>query len=225
MSKVLMVLDSMQPYEDAAEAIRQADRRGVLTKVPRLRQVVAWHVGRRKTHPLEHASTWARGADLNLVSDACEIVAEDLGAPLTARRCFYLAVLCKAPKPEIRRRLNRDAAHETATMFSFLASYVAGPAPARESFARHFRQLAEGFQKIADVAGTEGRPPADLITTAVAVEDYHVSDSTIRRWVREGRLQDFRAPGKKNTRAILVSRSAVAALQPRKKSTSAASIL
>jgi len=166
MSKALALLDSTKPYNDAAETIRQADRRGVLAKVPRLRQVVAWHSGRRKTSPLEPAPAGVRAngagvglGDPNLVLDACEIAAGDLGAPMTARGYLHdPSILRSIPRDEFSRRMNRDHALDVATMLSFLADHLAGPPAARESFARQFRRLAEQFQKIAETLGTGKHP-------------------------------------------------------------------
>jgi hypothetical protein len=62
-------------------------------------------------------------------------------------------------------------------------------------------------------AGGEGTP-RDLIATAVAVRDYRVSPTTLRRLVAEGKIHDYRKYGHKKNAALILSRAEVASKYP-----------
>jgi hypothetical protein len=75
--------------------------------------------------------------------------------------------------------------------------------------------------KAPDGAGKEeaggGETPGDLIATAVAVRDYRVSRSTLRRLVADGTIRDWRKRGHKGNAALILSRADVAAKYPSSK--------
>ena len=58
--------------------------------------------------------------------------------------------------------------------------------------------------------------PADLITTAVAVQKYHVSRSTIARALRDGRLTSYRSHRASRTSAHRLQEAEVAAMWPKR---------
>ena len=62
-----------------------------------------------------------------------------------------------------------------------------------------------------------GAKPDDLITTAVAVWDFGVSRSTLRRAVKAGELRDYRPAGHAENAPYLLSRAEVASRWPRGK--------
>lgn len=88
--------------------------------------------------------------------------------------------------------------------------------------ARLFARLPDQVEKAADLASGGqvtggGETPDDLIATAVAVRDYRVSRSTLRRLVAEGKIHDYREPGHKKNAALKLSRAEVASKYPSSK--------
>jgi hypothetical protein len=79
--------------------------------------------------------------------------------------------------------------------------------------------IAETIQKwfgAQDKARTDGKPD-DLITTEIAVRDYCVCESTIRRKVKAGKLHDYRPAGSAKNAKLLLSRAELARLFPANK--------
>ena len=61
-----------------------------------------------------------------------------------------------------------------------------------------------------------GALPDDLISMAVAVAEYGVSRSTLRRAIRDGRLRSYRAPGSATNTGHRLSRRELSSLFPRR---------
>jgi hypothetical protein len=81
--------------------------------------------------------------------------------------------------------------------------------------ARVLAILKADAEKAAAAGG--GETPGDLITTAVALRDYLVSRTTLRRLVAEGKIHDYRKPGHKKNAALILSRAEVASKYPSNK--------
>jgi len=55
---------------------------------------------------------------------------------------------------------------------------------------------------LSDLHASE-RPPSDLVPTNVAVSEYETTSRTILRYIQDGKLQDYRAPGKATAKHML----------------------
>ncbi len=64
-----------------------------------------------------------------------------------------------------------------------------------------------------EIHGSSGQgveqPPTDLITTAIAVDEYHASRSTLRRAKDDGRLRDYRREGAPKNSPLMLSRAEI----------------
>jgi len=58
--------------------------------------------------------------------------------------------------------------------------------------------------------------PPDVITSAVAIKEFCVSPATLRRAAKDGRLQDYRAPGHAENAPLQLSRTQVARYWPKR---------
>lgn len=67
----------------------------------------------------------------------------------------------------------------------------------------------------ARLAGTAA--PDDLVTTEIAVEQFFVSEATIRRKIKAGELRDYRPAGAPKNAKLLLSRAELSRLFARKK--------
>ena len=63
---------------------------------------------------------------------------------------------------------------------------------------------------------TGGVTPSDLITLTVAVKNFSVSKTTLRRAIKDRRLSNYKQKTKPRNSPIMVSESGVAKLWPRK---------
>jgi len=59
--------------------------------------------------------------------------------------------------------------------------------------------------------------PGDLITTAIALDEFYVSRSTLRRHVKNGTIKDWRPPGTPENSSFLLSRGQLEGHYPKKK--------
>jgi hypothetical protein len=66
-------------------------------------------------------------------------------------------------------------------------------------------------------AADEASTPEDLITMVVAVRDFQVSRSTIRRHVKQGKIHDYRELGHKDNATLILSRAECANNYARRK--------
>lgn len=78
--------------------------------------------------------------------------------------------------------------------------------------------IAETIQKWfeAQAKAQKAQTPDDLITTEIAVQEYFVSEATIRRKIKAGQLHDYRPPNAPKNSKLLLSRAEVARLYPRR---------